>query len=51
MKPSGPGFNQIVIFAANNSEWLRVFNKAWTKGTENGADLKRPKPDRPKLPK
>jgi len=49
MKPSGPGFNQIVKFAANNSEWLRVFNRAWVRGTENGAklNLKMVKPSKP----
>ena len=46
MRPSGPGFKHIITFAANNSEWLSLFNKAWEKGTENGADLnlKRLKP-------
>lgn len=41
MRPNGPGYNQIVQFAANNSQWLMRFNDAWWVGVENGQNVTR----------
>ena len=58
MRPNGPGYNQIVQFAANNSQWLMKFNDAWWVGVENGQNVSRimmgpqgPSGPKPKVPK
>ena len=58
MRPNGPGYNQIVQFAANNSQWLMRFNDAWWVGVENGQNVTRvmmgpqgPSGPKPKVPK
>jgi hypothetical protein len=34
--PKGPAFNHVLRFAGNEKLWLKEFNRAWWRATENG---------------